>query len=87
METKSAGILGVCIIIAALIVSLMPRGLPWAATTATESGRYQLIKATDNNVFLLDTKAGRLWQRFVASTSGPSDWSESAAPWMEKTGK
>jgi hypothetical protein len=85
MDTKAAGVLGVCLIIAALIVSLVPRNPP--APAAAEVGRYQFIRTTGVNCFVLDTKTGRLWQRFVESSGGPTNWSENTAPWVEAPGK
>ena len=80
MDTKAAGVLGVCIISAALIVSL-PQRQP--APTAAEVGRYQFVRSNGTNCFVLDTKSGRLWQRFVPSSEGPTDGNENKVPWTE----
>jgi hypothetical protein len=85
MDAKAAGILGGCLIVAALIVSLVPRNPP--APPAAEVGRYQFVRTNGVNCFVLDTQTGRLWQRFVESSGGPSDWSENKAPWVEAQGK
>src|SRR5437016_1672682 len=81
MDTRSAGVLGICIIIAALVVALLPRSMN------SETGRYQLVRSSGVNCFVLDTKTGRLWQRFVESSGGPSDWSENKTPWLEAQSK
>lgn len=82
MDAKAAGVLGVCLIIAALIVALVPRNPP-----APEVGRYQFIRTNGVNCFVLDTKTGRLWQRYVESSGGPTNWSENTGPWVEAPGK
>lgn len=85
MDTKSAGTLGVCFIIAALIVALVPRGPP--APPQSEVGRYQLERSNGVNCFVLDTKTGRLWQGFVSSSSSEAPtWQENKAPWLAEAG-
>jgi len=85
MDTKAAGVLGVCIIIAALFVSPVPRSQP--APASADVGRYQFVRSSGTNCFMLDTRTGRLWQRFVEASGGPTDWSENKAPWVEAAGK
>ncbi len=87
MDTKAAGVVGVCVIIAALIISLGPRGR--ATPAEPEAGRYQFVRSNGVNCFVLDTKTGRLWQGFVSSSSNESTtWSENKAPWVaEPAGK
>jgi hypothetical protein len=85
MDTKGAGVLGVCIIIAALVVSLVPRNPP--PGIAAEVGRYQFGRSNGVNCFVLDTKTGRLWERFVETSGGSPAWSENKAPWAETQGK
>ena len=85
MDTKSAGVLGVCLIIAALIVTLIPRGAP--RPSQSEVGRYQFERSNGVNCFVLDTKTGRLWQGFVSSNSSKSPtWQENRAPWLAEAG-
>jgi len=36
--------------------------------------------------FVVDTKTGRLWQRFLDQQT-PKDWSELKTPWVEATAK
>jgi hypothetical protein len=84
MDTKAAGVLGVCVIIAALIVALVPRSQP---APAAEVGRYQFTRSNGTNCFVLDTKTGRLWSRFVPSSEGSTNWSEDKGPWTEAAGK
>ena len=83
METKSARILGGCIIVAALIVAWALRSLPLHDSAAV--GRYQFGSTSGVNCFVLDTQTGQLWQKFVAKDSGPSQWSEEPSPWMKAT--
>lgn len=83
MDTKGGTILGICIILAACIVTLAPRLL----TPSSEVGRYQLERSNGVNIFMLDTKTGRVWQRYVDSSGGSPDWSENKAPWVEAPGK
>lgn len=88
MDIKSAGIVGACIVVAALIIGLLPGGRTSAESVApSENGRYQFVKASDNNVFVIDTRTGRTWQRFVEATAGPREWTEEKAPWRGKVGK
>ncbi|HVW01075.1 MAG TPA: hypothetical protein VHB77_12070 [Planctomycetaceae bacterium] len=77
MTMKAAAVLGICIIIAALIVALLPFGVG-------EVGRYQIISTSGQNCFVLDTKTGRLWQRFVQSNGGPTYWTEDQSPWAKE---
>jgi hypothetical protein len=72
MNTRAAGVLGVCIIVAALVSS-------WLSGSAS-AGRYQLVRV-ENSCLLLDTKTGRVWARFFPSNSGPSIWEEATGPW------
>ena len=46
-------------------------------------GRYQMVSTNGANVFLLDTKTGRLWMKFVRKEEGPTNWDEQQAPWIE----
>jgi hypothetical protein len=80
MTTRVAAVLGICIVLAAAILALLPFGLSrWSG----EVGRYQIVGSSGVNCFVLDTKTGRLWQRFVESTGGPTDWSENTTPWTK----
>jgi len=66
-------ILGICIIVAAVIVSL------------PERGRYQMTATSGVNVFVLDTMTGRVWTKFVAPSEGSTKWSEEQnVPWLKK---
>ena len=85
MDTKAAGVLGVCVIVASLILTLVPRGT--AVPPVPEVGRYQFARSNGVNCFVPDTKTGRLWQRFVGPTGGPTDWSEDRTPWTEPPAK
>jgi hypothetical protein len=83
MDNKSGVILGVCVIIAACILAFASRQV----VPASEIGRYQFERSNGVNVFVLDTKTGRIWQRFVEPTGGNTEWSENKAPWTEASGK
>jgi hypothetical protein len=83
MDSKGGGILGICIIIAAAIVVFAPHVVPRVAPPASEVGRYQFARSNGVNVFVLDTKTGRVWQRHVDPSGGPTDWSENKTPWVE----
>jgi hypothetical protein len=93
MDRIAAGTLGVCLIIAALIVALVPRPAPgpMPPPATAEVGRFQLVTAPGKAEPLLvfDTKTGRLWQR----TRGPGmkfnePWGEyTEAPWVSKDAK
>ena len=85
MDTKSASILGLCILLAALILASAPRLLPSPARGGV--GRYQFIATTGVNCFVLDTQTGRLWQKFVPHNEGPGRWEEAPTPWMQATDK
>lgn len=43
---------------------------------AQNNGRYQMIKATDNNIYMIDTRTGKCWRKFVRSNEGPTVWLE-----------
>jgi hypothetical protein len=87
MDTKAASVLGICIVIAALIVALVPRAqpAPVSGPAGTEVGRYQFVRSNGVS-FVVDTKTGRLWQRFLDQQT-PKDWSELKTPWVEATAK
>ena len=55
MDTKSASIIGICIIIAALIIALVPR-------KGGGTGRFQL-GGIPGHVYVLDTETGRVWAK------------------------
>ena len=61
MDTKAAAILGVCVIVGALIVALVPRSLPTAPPA--DVGQYVFVRSNGTNCFVLDTKMGRHRQR------------------------
>ncbi|MFL5245385.1 MAG: hypothetical protein ACJ8FY_25090 [Gemmataceae bacterium] len=85
MDTRSAGILGACIIFGSLILTLGSRGS--AAPSGPEVGRYQFARSSGVNCFVIDTKTGRLWQRFVDPSGGSTTWEENKGPWMEAGSK
>ena len=74
MNARAAGILGACIIVAALVSS-------WLSGSSS-AGRYQVVRV-ENSCLVLDTKTGRTWVRFLPSNSGPSSWEETTGPWAK----
>jgi hypothetical protein len=78
MDTQAAGLQGACVIVASLIFTPVPRGT--AVPPAPEVGCYQVARRDGVNCFVLDTRSGRLWQRFVESSAGSAHRSEDKAP-------
>jgi hypothetical protein len=78
MDTKSASILGVCIIIAATIVSLKPSNKTGPKQTQEivqqTTGRFQISNPGEKGfAFVIDTETGRVWKDSVgmsANTDG-----------------
>jgi hypothetical protein len=83
MECKGGLVLGICVIVAAFVLAFTTR----TAILPNEVGRYQFAGSNGVNVFVLDTKTGRIWQKFVNSTGGPSEWSENSVPWVQMSEK
>jgi hypothetical protein len=85
MNTRAALIIGLSIVVAAVIMV----GVPILARTPrdAEVGRYQFAHTSGVNAFVIDTKTGRLWNQFVAPTSGPTKWSECDEPWLKNVGE
>jgi hypothetical protein len=63
MDSKSAGILGGCLVIAALVITLVP------GPTDPQLGRFQ-IRGISNHMYVIDTATGQVWDTFVQSNSG-----------------
>jgi hypothetical protein len=74
MNVRAAGVIGACIIVAALLHAWL--------SGASSSGRYQAVRSGDTCV-VLDTRTGRMWEKYISSHSGPSDWSEATGPWTK----
>lgn len=73
MHTKSGGILGVCLIIAALIVTLVPRPQASApAPSGPQVGRYQM-GGVPGHAYVIDTATGQVWEDFASASQGSSD--------------
>ena len=70
MDTKSASILGSCLIFAALIVALVPR--PQASTAATQVGRFQM-SGVPGHAYVIDTTTGQVWEKFATTGEGTTD--------------
>jgi hypothetical protein len=70
MDTKSASILGSCLIIAALIAALVPR--PQASTAATQVGRFQM-SGVPGHAYVIDTITGQVWEQFATTGEGRTD--------------
>jgi len=72
-------IIGMCIIVAGLIVGVMLRGSP------SGNGRYQIAGSDGGLVFVLDSKTGHIWSRFIPSTKGVETfWEEQSGPWTKR---
>jgi hypothetical protein len=84
MDTKTASILGACIVVAAFVIAINIRvGMTPAVS---EVGRYQMVRSSGSSCFVLDTRTGRLWQRMIDPSGGPGEWSENKTPWTEPPG-
>ncbi len=71
MNAQAGGILGGCLIVAALIVTLVPR--PSASAPAGPSvGRYQ-IAAAAHHAYVLDTATGQVWETYASDSGGVND--------------
>jgi hypothetical protein len=83
VDIKAAGILGACIVVAALLIAFLgPDDTQSSSAAGGDNGRYQVATTTESNVFILDTRTGRLWHR-----SGERQWAEEKTPWRTKGGK
>jgi len=78
MNRDSAIIIGISIVVGCLVLGMTARqaGSAHADAPGDDVGRYQMIRASDCNVMVLDTKTGRSWMKFVSSNEGPVRWSE-----------
>jgi hypothetical protein len=73
VDTKSSGLLGVCFIIAALIIALVPRPQPAApAPSGPQVGRYQM-GGVPGHAYVIDTATGQVWEDFAPATQGSPD--------------
>jgi hypothetical protein len=63
MDSKSAGILGGCLVIAALVITLVP------GSTDPQLGRFQ-IRGISDHMYVIDTATGEVWDRYVSSGGG-----------------
>ncbi len=73
MDTKSSGILGVCLIIAAVIVALVPRPQPAAPVpSGPQVSRYQM-GGVPGHAYVVDTATGQVWEDFASAGQGSSD--------------
>lgn len=77
MSNVSFNLLCISIVLAA---GLLAAAQIWISTNSSV-GRYQVLRANDNNVLVIDTASGRLWQKFINSSGGPSVWTEHSTPW------
>jgi hypothetical protein len=69
MTTKAATILG-----AFLLAGLAIFGGLMKSTA--ETSRYELVRANDMNVLILDRRTGRCWRHFIDANGGPNIWEE-----------
>lgn len=68
-------ILGICIIVAAIILRYP------TSPTPPNTGRYQVVPTGGINVLVVDTETGRVWSKVFAPTSGSPEWHEEKTPW------
>ena len=78
MTRTAVLILGLCLIVAAVIVGGA------ICTAGHANGRYQFASSSGVNVFVLDTRTGRLWIKFVQQNGGPNQWDEQVVPWVKQ---
>lgn len=82
---KSSFILGVSIIIGFILLGLMQGVFREGGTVITEKvssheGRYEFIRANDNNVIIFDKETGEYWRKFIPISEGPTDWTKEESP-------
>jgi hypothetical protein len=70
VDIKSSGILGACLIIAALIVALVPR--PQLAASGPQVSRFQM-GGVPGHAYVIDTATGQVWEDFAIPTQGSSN--------------
>jgi len=68
MDSKSAGILGGCLVIAALVITLVPQSQA-PGPTDPQLGRFQ-IEGSSNHMCVIDTATGQVWDKYVSSSGG-----------------
>ena len=59
MDSKSAGILGGCLVIAALVITLVPQ-FQAPGPTDPQLGRFQ-IEGISDHMYVIDTATGQVW--------------------------
>jgi hypothetical protein len=69
MDVRGSGVLGACIIIAALIVTIIPRPQPGAGGPAVN--RFQM-GGVPGHAYVLDTATGQVWEDFATPSQGSS---------------
>jgi hypothetical protein len=73
MDMKTAVVLGVCVIVAALIATRVPRPICTApAPPGAEIGRFQM-SGVPGHAYVIDTVTGQVWEKFASTGSGQSD--------------
>mgnify|MGYP001609920478 CR=1 FL=1 len=77
MSRTDTLILGLCLVVAAVLIA---GGL---CAMGHGNGRYQFARSNGVNVFVLDTRTGRLWSKFVEQTGGSTQWDEESGPWRK----
>ncbi len=73
MDLKSAIVIGLCIVLASVVI-----------TVISGEGRYHMVSTSGGNVFVLDTRSGRVWSKFVKPDKGHINWSEESTPWKPR---
>jgi len=99
MSNKSALIIGVSIVVGCSVLGFMLKSpidnlsgeinnlnstLYESVNTESDSNRYQMISASENNIILLDTKTGEYWRKFIKNGQGPTNWAKESSPVVEE---
>jgi hypothetical protein len=70
MDVKGGAVLGVCVVIAALIVALVPRpAANQPASHGPQVGRY-LLGGVPGHAYVIDTATGQVWEKFATTGEG-----------------
>jgi len=72
MSAKAAALLGVCIVLAAIILA--------GAHKDNAGPRYQMVADGHGGLVLLNTETGQSWRKFIPQNGGPVEWERCANP-------
>lgn len=79
LQAFSIMFLGVCIVVAAWIMS---QGLneESAPVESDSEHRYELISPNENNLIIFDHETGEYWRTFIEANEGPTNWEKEYSP-------